>query len=365
MRGTILWLTLMIEQVLEQAGQWFLNSGIQEPSGGVARYYQADLGRNLPISNEITGYAASAFSFLYERTGDARYSEAAVKTARFLTDRAWDNESSTFPFEPASNLGYFFDLGIIARGLLAVSRVTSSEEFRSRAQDAALSLAFDYLGDAVFHPVILLPEKQPLPYEPRWSREPGCFQLKSALAWREVDDPHARRMFDTALALALATHHRFLPSVHETAESRARTMDRLHAYCYFLEALLSATEHEEARVALNEGIARVAALLRSIAPEFERSDVCAQLLRVRLIAHHLGVVSLDADAAADEASRVASHQALNSGDIPTEGGFWFGTKAGQILPYSNPVSTAFCLQALTLWDDHQQGNWRFELAQLI
>ncbi len=48
------------------------------------------------------------------------------------------------------------------RGLLAVWRATGEEEFRTRAQEAALSLAFDFLGDGVFHPVISLPDKQPL-----------------------------------------------------------------------------------------------------------------------------------------------------------------------------------------------------------
>ena len=36
-----------------------------------------------------------------------------------------------------------------------------------------------------------------------------------------------------------------------------------------------------------------------------------------------------------------------------------------MLPFSNPVSTAFCVQALALWDDHQAGRWSFELPQLI
>ena len=58
-----------------------------------------------------------------------------------------------------------------------------------------------------------------------------------------------------------------------------------------------------------------AQLLREIAPAFERSDVNAQLLRVRLIAHHLGMVPLDEQAAREEASRAASFQALDAADI--------------------------------------------------
>ena len=31
----------------------------------------------------------------------------------------------------------------------------------------------------------------------------------------------------------------------------------------------------------------------------------------------------------------------------------------------NPVSTAFSLQALALWEQHRAGEWRFDVAQLI
>lgn len=349
-----------IEVVLARAGAWFLNSGIQEPSGGVARYYRAAEHANLPVSSEITGYAASAFAYLHTRTGDQAYLDAAIRTAEFLTDMAWDAASHTFPFEPGSDRAYFFDLGIIARGLLAVHRATGEERFLARARNAALSLGFDFLGDACFYPVISVPMKEPLPEEPRWSRKPGCYQLKSALAWRQMNDEHADRMFLVALAMALATHESFLAD----EPNREKVMDRLHAYSYFLEALLAATDVQEARTALAWGIDRAGTLLREIAPVFERSDVSAQLLRVRLIAHHLNLVPLDEAAAADEAARAASFQA-SSEDLRLDGGFWFGRKGAEMLPFSNPVSTAFCVQALALWDDHQRGRWNFQLAELI
>jgi hypothetical protein len=352
---------LSLDQILNQAGRWFLSSGIQEANGGVARYHRADVGSNLAISTEITGYAASALVFLHQRTGDAAYLEAAVRCAEYLTHQAWDGASSTFPFEPGSNRAYFFDIGIIARGLMAVWRATQLEEFRERAREAALSLSFDFLGDSVFYPVIQLPEKEPLPEEPRWSRQPGCYQLKSALIWKEVDDPHAARMFDVALAMALASHESFLASEPD----REKLMDRLHAYCYFLEALLSASEHDEARSALAWGIDRTGSLLREIAPTFERSDVNAQLLRVRLGAHHLGIVPLNETAACEEAQRCTAFQEPESRDLRCSGGFWFGRKASGMLPYSNPVSTAFCAQALALWDDHHQGRLKFCSYQVI
>ena len=339
-----------------------MHSGIQERDGGVARFYRSDAATNAAVSTEITGYAASALAYLHARTGKQEYLDAAVRAARYLTHEVWDSAASTFPFEPGSDRAYFFDIGIIVRGLLAVWRATGDEEFRTRAQEGALSLAFDFLGDGVFHPVISLPDKQPLPPEPqqapRWSRQPGCYQLKSALAWREIGDPHARQMFDAAVSVALANHETFLAE----EKDREKVMDRLHAYCYFLEALLFTSD---ARDALASGVKRVGQLLREIGPSFERSDVNAQLLRVRLIAHHLGMVALDENAAREEASRAASFQALETTDVRLRGGFWFGRKGDPMLPFSNPVSTAFCLQALALWDDHQTGRWSFELSQLI
>jgi hypothetical protein len=320
----------------------------------VARYYRSDLGANVPVSNEITGYAVSTFSYLYRLTGDPRYREAALGSARFLADRAWDGGSHTFPFEVASELAYFFDVGIIVRGLL------STGEFRDRAREGAMSLALDFIGDGAFHPIIHLPDKQPLDYERQWSRSPGCYQLKSALAWLGIGDQHGSRMFDAALASALRTHEKFLPGDPDPF----RVMDRLHPYCYFLEALLFVAERKECAAVLGSGIDRVAGLLRDISPRFERSDVCAQLLRVRLAAHHLQAVPLDEKAAAWEAERVARYQA-RSEDPRLDGGFWFGSKGEEILPYMNPVSTGFSLQALALWEQHRAGAWTFELSQII
>lgn len=341
---------------LEAAGRWFLRSGIRAPDGGVARYYRFDLGRNVPVSTEITGYAVSTLSYLHTITGHTIYRDAAMESARFLAQDAWDAHAHTFPFEMGSEFAYFFDVGIIVRGLLS----TGAEDFCARAREGALSLAFDFIGEGVFHPIIHLPDKQPLPYQSRWSRSPGCYQLKSASAWLAIGGEHGSRMFEAALQSALQTHESFLPG----DDDRHRVMDRLHPYCYFLEALLYVSQREECAAVLASGIERVAKLLRDISPEFERSDVCAQLLRVRLGAHYLKAVPLDEAAAADEAARVSKYQA-SSDDPKVDGGFWFGSKGAEMMPYVNPVSTAFALQALALWEQHRAGTWRFDAAQLI
>ena len=109
---------------------------------------------------------------------------------------------------------------------------------------------------------------------------------------------------------------------------------------------------------------RVAALLREIGPQFERSDVCAQLLRVRVFADWAGVAPVDVEAARFEAERLGGYQ-QESADARIDGGFWFGRKGGEWLPYVNPVSTAFALQALDVWRAYVEGGAQAHRHDLI
>ena len=323
------------------AGEWFLHSGIQEPSGGVARYYRSDLGRNAPISTEITGYAVSFFCYLYDQTGDAEYRDAGLRAAQFLVRTAWDRGLGVFPFEYGSTLSYFFDSGIIVRGLLSAWRATQKSEFLETALSAGRGMLTNFRAANAIHPILTLPDRKPRPYEARWSARPGCYQLKSAMAWydlwKECGDVQMLAAYEAALEQALATEQDFLPGETDCV----KIMDRLHAYAYFMEGLLPGAHRPECARALVSGIAKVTQHLHSIAPSFVRSDVYAQLLRIRLFADALGVAPLNTGEAAKEAEAIATFQ-IDSG------GFLFGTKRGEPMPFVNPVSTAFCVQALTL-----------------
>jgi hypothetical protein len=342
---------------LSRTGEWFLHSGIQQPDGGVARYYLVDACRNLPASTEITGYAVSAFVYLHSVTHDARYLPRAVSAARYLT-RAWDPTSQTMPFEIApAAFTYFFDCGIVVRGLLAVWRATGEQEFLDSAVAAGDSMARDFSSPAGdFHPILALPSKTPVSRDPqRWSRTATCYQLKSAMAWWDLFEATGETRFtepyESVLASSLRTYADFLPGHPE----RPKVMDRLHAFCYFLEGLLPRAAEARCAAALRDGIGRAASHLRAIAPEFERSDVYAQLLRVRLYADWLGAVPLDRPAAEFEAARLAAFQAADA-DPRMNGGYWFGRKRAESLPFINPVSAAFATQALELWETSRAGG---------
>ena len=354
------------ESLTKRAVDWLLESGIQQASGGVARYYRADTREFRAISTEITGYAAAALVRLCQMTGQARCLDAAVRAGHYLTRVAWNPVLKTMPFEcrGQGELAYFFDLGIIARGLLILWRATGETEFLDTAAGCVRSMEADFRGASGYHPVISLPGKAPVEGNGRWSRHPGCYQLKAAMAWLDAAGAgcgdNFRELYEEVLAGFLTTHMSFL----EAEPDRERRMDRLHAYCYFLEGLLPRAGEAGCAQALREGIEHAGRLLREIRPDFERSDVCAQLLRLRLYAAGLGVAPLDAAQAESDVAAIQGFQ-FHDSDPRISGGFSFGRKAGGMTPFVNPVSTVFCVQALRMWDEHLSGAFRAETLDLV
>lgn len=342
---------------LHRAGAWLLDSGIQSPDGGVSRFYRSEIPEYRAISTEITGYVASALVFLFEATGDEKYLDRARLTAKFLVERGWNQEVGTFPFEYPSpspkcrHRAYFFDCGIIVRGLLAVWRKTGDERLVKLSLDACRAMVRDFRAQGDYHPIIELPGKTPVARTDHWSQTSGCYQLKSALAWADValvtGDADLKNAWDEMLAWSVAQWPGFLPqSTDET--TRYAVMDRLHAANYFLEALKDTLDRPACAEAYRNCLALVGFHLHGIEAHFVRSDVYAQTLRARM--NGAGVVPLDRAFAEQEATALAGFQ-MSSDDPRIDGGFSFGRRDGVVSPHINPVSTAFAVQALEMWSN--------------
>jgi hypothetical protein len=359
----------VVPTLLQATGHWFLHSGIQSPNGGVARYYRSDLQSNAPISTEITGYTVSALLFLYSSLEDPKYLEAALRSARFLTRTAWDPSVGAFPFEYFTDQSrscaqsYFFDTGITIRGLLAAWRLTQEVELRDTCIAAGRGLLADFYTPDGIHPILVLPHKQPFACESRWSASPGCYQLKAALAWYELFEVTGEmfflRAYESVVERTVASERDFLPGEADPH----RVMDRLHAYAYFLEGLLPLLHQPDCISVFSDGLNRAASYLRDIAGVFDRSDVYAQLLRLRLYGSLAGI-PLDLTAAGQYAQQVMAFQ-IASDDPRTSGGFLFGRKCGRLLPFVNPASSAFCAQALALWQDYKNDSINADYRCLI
>jgi hypothetical protein len=326
-----------------RAADWFLHSGIQTTVGGVSRYFRGDQSRFLPISTEITGYAIPGLLLL----GQAG---AAARAGRFLADRAWDPVLRLFPFELSDGdpcRAFFFDCGIIARGLLVLWKATGEERFLQLAIGAGDAMIRDFRAADGYHPIIGLPSKRPHAHRDWWSQRPGCFQLKAALAWRQLAEITGETRFEENYQRQLEFSLRCWPELLAIETEPLRVMDRLHAYCYFLEGLLPGqADHREL---IRNGINEICDARSRLSGQFERSDVWAQLLRVRLIS------GIGLEHAAAEAEHLAGFQ-MESGDARLNGSFSFGRRDGVLLPHANPVSTVFAVQALDWWHSYRNGK---------
>jgi hypothetical protein len=67
---------------------------------------------------------------------------------------------------------------------------------------------------------------------------------------------------------------------------------------------------------------------------------------------------LDRPAAEFEAAQLAGFQVADADVRGTRmnGGYWFGRKNAEFLPFINPVSAAFAGQALELWETSRAGG---------
>lgn len=350
---------------------WLAHSGIQAESGGLSRYYRADLQQYKNISTEITGYGIQAYLQL-PLPGQTGFLSNALRAGQFLCYDAGDAHAGLFVFEAGpqgtqpSRLVYFFDCGIVIRGLISLWHTTADPMYLERAESCgAMMMSRMSRVDGSFFSVLDLGTGVPSCDPSTWSLDAGVYQLKTGIAFMELAELTSSGLFSTTaehlLNWALRQHEAFLPGDSDPA----RVADRLHAYCYFLEGLVPFVEHRfDCALVLQSGITRVELLLDQTRPALERCDVIAQLLRLRLLGDYMGMVELDLSAAGREAEGLLGFQ-LHTDDRRTNGAFAFGRRGGQLTRHANPVSTIFALQALRMWNDHQNGELRMSWQELI
>jgi hypothetical protein len=354
---------------MHSALRWLTVSGIQDDSGGVFRYFEADKRKYRKISTETTGYFINALLWS-RRFGDKEPAEPATRAGRFLLERAFDMSRELFPFEMDENgfadLAYFFDCGVIIRGLLQLSKATGDEAYLECAERCGLALHSRMSTvDGGFFPLYDLSTDNPQTGSGSWSVEMDVHHLKVRLALLELFEATGRGEFEfgaeSLKKWCLRRQESFLPGESDDE----KVMDRLHAYCCFLEGLLPdvSLDVESSRV-LQFGILRVENFLDEISPAFQRCDTIAQLLRLRLYADRAGIMELDYGRAEEEAVAVAEFQ-MQSSDPKIDGGFAFARREGAIVPHVNPAVTAFSMQALDMWGQAEDGAFRDPWQVLI
>ena len=172
-----------------------------------------------------------------------------------------------------------------------------------------------------------------------------------ARAFRSHRRSAFQRGYESALEAALNNDREFLPGDAE----RLRVMDRLHAYSYFLEGLLPVLDRPECATAFRNGVDRAGRYLREIAPVIRAFGCLRAGASGPAAGDALGALPLDLSAARMRPSRrpvskSTIKRSTHQRRIPVR------PQKGRKLPFANPVSTAFCVQALALWEDRNAGQ---------
>jgi hypothetical protein len=252
------------------------------------------------------------------------------------------------------------------RGLLHLWQATTDRLFLDRAERCGEALrARMSRVDGSFFPVFDLQSGEAHAGGSSWTTEAEVYQLKSALAFLELSEATGKREFEASTELtlqwSLKRHEGFVRG-DDPAEI---LMGRLHAYCCFLEGLLpAATDNIVASHALQHGVLRVENLMKEAAAQYQRCDVIAQLLRLRLYADRAGIMELDSLQAEAEAEAIEQFQ-HQSTDPRLDGGFAFARRAGRLTADANPSTTAFAIQSLAMWEQAEDGAFREPWQTLI
>jgi hypothetical protein len=351
--------------------RWLITSGIQDESGGIARSYLADERTYQNLSTLNTAYYISALL----KTNEAREKEPeehALKSGRFLVKQAFDAHTELFRAEfdgggdrPALE-ARFLDCCVALRALLHLWQATSDPVFLDHAERCGVALRTHLSRvDGSFFPLFDLQTGNARAGTGSWTVEAEVYQLKSALAFLELSDATGNREFETSMQLmlqwCLKTHEGFVRG----DDDPENIMDRLHAYCYFLEGLLPvAAEHMAASHALQHGVLDVENLMKQVTAKYQRCDVVAQLLRLRLYSDRIGIMELDLPQAEKEVLLLEQFQ-HQSTDPRTDGGFAVARRNGQLAPQVSPASTAVAIQALAMWEQAEDGAFREPWQALI
>ena len=342
--------------------QWLTHSGIQRPSGGVSRFFHTEVNKYASVSTAATSYFVSGLLQSSEIDPDAAV-ESAQAAGRFLLDHAFDDEVGLFRHEVVEEgdlqaWSYLLDSTAGVRALLDLWKATQEPAYAEKAERCGIAIKENLSRmDGSFFPVFDLERKMPYEADEPWWQQPGVYHLKSALAFRLLADVvglhEFKAMSDDLLRWCLKRHEGFA----EREPTAERTMSRLHAYSYFLEGLLpDAGLDAECSRALQFGILEIENLSQDVGHEFQRCDVLAQLLRLRLFADRLGIMELDYQQAGNEAAAIEEFQRQSS-DPQIDGGFAFARKDSQLTADANTTATVFSLQALQMWEQASAGGF--------
>jgi len=336
---------------------WLLHSGVQDDGGAVSAGYRAQHREFTEISLEASALFICA---LLDAGEDKEHREAAQRAGAFLMERAFDLTCDLFAVETEEGkLADLRDNGALIEAFTALFLATKEVSYVECAERCgrAIQTRMTRVDGSLF-PAYDLISQTPIQSIEGGASDSGLDQLKIAKALSGLGEAKGQHEFESTVTMmvkwALAHHEASRPRKQDPDEA----MEALDGYCRFLEGLLpQAAGDMMAGQTLQSGVLNVEEQLLTFGRELRRSDVVARLLRLRLYTDALGIAELDYAEAQAEAATLAEFQ-LQSMDPKADGGFAHERRLGRRGPEVDTGATAVALQALSMWEQAEEGAFR-------
>ena len=174
--------------------RWLTRSGIQDESGGLARYYRAPEDKYEGISTAATGFFISGLLRCAEYPQESPPKQAAA-AGRILVEKAFDMEAELFlaNLEPTEDKprkwAYFFDCLIAIRALIDLWGATKNSAYLECAEKCGIGIKRNLSRmDGSFFPVHDIARDMPYEADEPWSLQAQVYHLKAMPIFLELTE---------------------------------------------------------------------------------------------------------------------------------------------------------------------------------
>jgi uncharacterized protein YyaL (SSP411 family) len=211
-----------------------------ETDGSFLRGVEGRRGKSLGIYTEITGYAVSLFTYLYQITTEKRFLDIATRAARFLlavqAPAGGYYDWSDHPHDENRKKLYAFDTAMCMVGLLRLDGCTGFTEFAEGARTAGEWLLKMQRPDGSF--AAMVGEDVGAVNPGHFFSDGSCIHAKNSLALLELYRKTGRTQFREAAIRACDYAMGLQASDGAFWAVPKRDYVFTHAHCYACEGLL-------------------------------------------------------------------------------------------------------------------------------
>ncbi len=376
---------IKINERIELAKNWLLNSGIQnldgEYKGAFNSWFDIDK-KNYPYAySKITGYGITALLYLYNFSKEKILLERAKLAADWLMNKATHKSGGILCrhfYKESEFMGSFeneelflFDSGIVLNGMTLLHETTKEKKYLEFSKKLADFIISKQKEDGSFYAVYDAKNKKLVDDEEKWSNQSGAFHNKLAIGLLKLYNLTKDEEYKKSAVKICNYSMKFFKDNGRVITFSKTENTSFNLHCYTSEGLYVAGKYLKNKKYL-EYSKRATQYLFSIQKpnggipqffknnnlvEFERSDILAQSLR-------LGALnSINKEKLERLARKLLKFQNL---DIKQRGGFRYGyDDQGNRYEHLNSWCTMFALQALILYKQFSEKNVKFNEFYLV